>query len=44
MFRSDDLFREMLYVIENFSDHLLNTLIKCAEMGSNLQQGDQNEG
>jgi hypothetical protein len=44
MFRSDDLFREMIYVIDNFSDHLLNTLMKCAEMGQQLQQGDQNEG
>lgn len=44
MFRSDDLFREMIYVIEHFSEYLLGTLIKCAEMAQSLQQGDQNEG
>jgi hypothetical protein len=29
MFRSDDLYREMNYVIENLSNHMINSLIQC---------------
>lgn len=32
MFRSDDLYLEMNYVIEKFSDSLLNSLKQCYDM------------
>lgn len=32
MFRSDELFIEMNYVIENLSEHLLNFLVQCVNM------------
>ena len=34
MMRSDDLYREMNYVIENFSPHLLNSLQNAANAGN----------
>jgi len=44
MFRSDNLYSEMNYVIENMSPHLVNTLVQCIQMAqqpnadSNLDQ------
>lgn len=32
MFRSDELYTEMNYVIENFSSYLLNSLTQCTQM------------
>lgn len=34
MFRSDALYLEMNYVIENFSAHMINALGQCLEMAS----------
>jgi exportin-2 (importin alpha re-exporter) len=42
MFRSDDLFREILYVDEAMSQYLLQSLTQCVEMAQNPQSaGDQ---
>jgi hypothetical protein len=32
MFRSDALYTEMNYVIENMSPHLVNSLVQCIQM------------
>lgn len=37
MFRSDNLYLEILYVIENFSNHLISSLLQCVEMAKNDQ-------
>ena len=37
LMRSDDLFREMNYVIENFSEHLLRSLVQATETVANQQ-------
>ena len=34
MFRSDELYLEMNYVIENFSAHMINALGQCLEMAN----------
>jgi len=37
MFRSDALYTEMNYVIENFSSHLMNALGQCFQMAQQDQ-------
>ena len=32
MMRSDDLYREMNYVIENLSEHLISSLLLCMNL------------
>ena len=32
MMRSDDLYREMNYVIENLSEHLISSLLQCMNL------------
>ena len=39
--RSDDLFREMNYVIENFSEHLLRSLVQATETVANQNLDEQ---
>lgn len=42
MFRSDELYTEMNYVIENLSQHMINSLRQCVEMaGSEAAQADE---
>lgn len=43
MFRSDELFIEMNYVIEHLSQHLLNFLIQSVEMAKNPQNHGNEE-
>ena len=42
MFRSDELYTEMNYVIENLSQHMINSLGQCVQMAQNeAAQGDE---
>ena len=41
LMRSDDLFREMNYVIENFSEHLLRSLVQATETIANQNLDEQ---